>query len=63
MRILARLKEFLTGRISDEEVDAHDWVLCPKCSVNVMKEDLLENGCICPNCSAHIDIKELKTND
>ena len=58
MKIFAKLKEFFTGRISDEEVASHDWVLCPRCSVNIMKEDLVANDWICPNCSEHINIED-----
>ena len=57
MGIFEQIKNFFTCRISDEEVAAHEWVLCPKCQVNIMKEDLDGNNWVCPNCSSPI-IKE-----
>ena len=57
MSIFENIKKIFTGRISDEEVAAHEWVLCPKCQVNNLKEDLEANNWICLACSASI-IKE-----
>ena len=54
MSIFENIKNFFTGKISDEEVAAHEWVLCPKCQVNIMKEDLDDNNWICPNCKTSI---------
>jgi len=46
--------KLILGKISDEEVAKHEWVLCPNCNVNVMKEDLIGNDYCCPNCHAEI---------
>lgn len=54
MSIFEKIKNLLTDKISDEEIAAHEWVLCPKCQVNITKEDLDCNNWICPNCSAAI---------
>jgi acetyl-CoA carboxylase beta subunit len=54
-----RIKNFLTGKISDEDVNAHEWIFCPNCQVNIMKEDLDNNNWICPNCSTSI-VREQK---
>lgn len=54
MNIFELLKKFITPTISDEEVAEHDWVLCPKCNVNITKEDLQDNDWVCPNCKTKI---------
>lgn len=54
MNIIEIIKKFLTPVISDEEVAAHEWILCPKCNVNITKEDLQDNDWICPNCKTKI---------
>ena len=54
MSIFESIKNFFTGRISDEEVAANEWVLCPKCQVNILKEILDDNNWICPNCKTPI---------
>jgi len=55
MNFIEKFINFINGKISDEEVDSNDWVLCPKCSVNVLRQDLLDNNLKCPNCSTFIE--------
>ena len=57
MRFLTKIINFFTGRISDEEVTTTEWVLCPKCNVNIAKTDFVANDCKCPLCNSIIEIE------
>lgn len=57
MRFLTKIINFFTGRISDEEVATTEWVLCPKCNVNIAKTDFVANDCKCPLCNSIIEIE------
>ena len=48
------IKKIINPTISDEEVAEHEWILCPKCNVNITQEDLQDNEWICPNCKTKI---------
>jgi len=50
------IKKLFSFKISDEEIAEHEWVLCPKCNVNVTKEDIFDNNGFCPNCKTKIVI-------
>ena len=54
MDIISFIKNLFTIKISDEEIAEHDWILCPKCNVNITKEDIEDNNWICPNCKTKI---------
>ena len=54
MKIFEMIKKIITPTISDEEIAEHEWVLCPKCNVNITKEGLQDNEWICPNCKIKI---------
>mgnify|MGYP003292541301 CR=1 FL=1 len=47
-------KSLFVGEISDEEVNARDWVLCPRCEVHIEKCDLESNNGKCLNCGHQI---------
>lgn len=53
-----KIKNLFSGRITDEEVESNEWLLCPKCSVNIMKDDLISNEWVCPNCNCHMEDSE-----
>lgn len=61
--LLKSIINFLTGRISDEEVAAHEWILCPNCQVNIIKEDLEGNNYTCPSCNTKINIEKNATGN
>lgn len=52
MKIFEQIKNFLTGRISDEEFEANEWVYCHKCQTYILKEDFENNDGVCPHCGA-----------
>ena len=54
MKITEFIKNLFTSKISDEEIAQHEWILCPKCNVNITKEDLQDNEWLCPNCKTKI---------
>lgn len=55
-KMIEFIKKLFSFKISDEEIAEHEWVLCPKCNVNVTKEDIFDNNGFCPNCKTKIVI-------
>ncbi len=50
MNFFENLKNFFTGRISDEEIASAEWILCPNCQINYEKDIIIDNGGRCPKC-------------
>ena len=62
MSFWERIKDLLMRRISDEEIVKYEWIQCPKCLVNIRKEDLIDNDMVCLSCSVKITIEEDKNS-
>lgn len=44
MNIFETISNFIGVRISDAEINANEWILCPHCSVNILKNDVEDNN-------------------
>lgn len=58
MGFFENIRTLFSGKISDEEVEANEWILCPKCNTNILKEDAIEGDMICPVCKTDLPREE-----
>ena len=54
------LKSLIVRELSDKEINSKEWVLCNKCEVNILKQDLIDNDGVCPNCNNRIFQEDYK---
>lgn len=62
MSFFDKLKNFLLGKIKDEEIITTEWIYCPKCKMNYEKAIIIDNHGKCPKCKEQLIVLDDTSN-